>query len=307
MLNEIFAKMNSREKEIISNLRSSNQEIRDKQAKELFYGNGKDTAELRKQIKSVMRKCFSGAKYRDKQKEIYDTLVSLVWEDILKDSSKKLENAYNIPSYFWTLAKNCANNNRRYIHECIGIKDDEDLGPKNDKPNNDDDVHNDTLQVIIEDDSQIEEKPRELIAAELLNKYISKINRKEYRDIIIAIDINHWSHEKITRMLGIRPDDIDQFHRRAKLALTQAALPYIKKHCEAFFRRHSHLISPEDKTILERFFNYDDISKGTETAKAYMRLDKAVKKERKEAEREWRRAVREYKQQKKEFETTNNI
>lgn len=298
--------MNIREKEIISNLRSPEAATKNRQVFELFYGKGKDTEVLRKKVKDVIHFCFSGDKYHGKQDEIYDTLVSLICEDIWKASAETIEKIDNLSWYFFRLARNCANRNRSIIHVCIGIKDDTTLGAEHDKKQEEEEIIDDILTVFIDDNPNDGDKPREDVAAAIVNRYISKVPRKEYRDIIIAIDINDWSHEQITRKLGIRPKDIDQFHRRAKLALTTAALPDIKKHCVVFFHKYRYLLSQEDSERLDCFFSNSGISKGNDIASIYLSLVKAVNKERTEHTKEWRRAVREYKKRQKELETTNN-
>lgn len=298
--------MNTREKEIISNLRSPEVATKNRQVYELFYGEGMDTEVLRKKVKDVLRFCFSGDKYRSKRGEIYDTLVSLICEDIWKASPETIEKIENLSWYFFRLARNCANRNRSIIHVCIGIKDDITLGAEHDKKQDEEEIIDDILTIFMDENPDNVDKPREDVAAAIVNQYISKIARKEYRDIIIAIDIYDWSHEQITRKLGIHPKDIDQFHRRAKLALTKVALPDIKKHCAVFFRKYRYLLTPEDSERLDCFFSNSGISKGNDIAAIYLTLVKAVNKERTEHTKEWRRAVMEYKKEQKELETTNN-
>lgn len=297
--------MNIREKQIIRNLRSLDAEVKNRQVSELFYGKGKDTEHLRNQVDKVVRYCFSGQKYYGMRREIYDTLVSLICEDIWNTSADVLEKIENLSWYLFKLSRNCANRRRNYIHVCIGVKTDTEIGPSNDKAAEDDISDDDVITIFLDENQTDEEQVRDDVAIEVVNRHINKISRKEYRDIIIAIDINGWSHEKITEKLGIRDEDIDQFHRRAKLALTQAALPDIKNYCADFFEKKKHLLSEEEISKLQAFFEGTGKPKESEIAKLYIKLVKVAKKDRNERTKEWRRSVREYKAQIKELENTN--
>lgn len=295
--------MNIREKEIIRNLRSKDAEVKNRQVAELFYGKGKDTEQLRNQVNKVVLYCYSGLKYKDMRREIYDTLVSLICEDIWNAPDEVLDNIDNLSWYFFRLSRNCANRMRNYIHVCIGVKTDVAIGPSNDKESEDDSTE-DAISIFLDENRADDEQSRDDVALDIINRYISKIPRKEYRDIIVAIDINDWSHEKIAKEFGICDKDINRFHRRAKVALTQVALPDIKNHCADFFYKNRDLLSEKDGSMLQLFFDGTDKLKTSEIAKIYIKLIKVVKKNRAEKAKSWKRSVRDYKAQIKEFENT---
>lgn len=291
--------MNIREREIILRLNSKNPDVRNRQVSELFYGKGEDTRRLREEFNKIIRYCFQGPKYRGMHDDIYSTLVSLVCEAIWSAREDKFEEAQNLEAYFFRMARNCANGKRRFIDQALGINDREESlegegfkQPVGEDPR--DDGGDDLLIILTFGRSDISsDRSRKELAKELVERYISSIANDNYRTVLYAVDIWKWPHERIEKELGI--DNIDQAHRRAKLALIRAALPDIRKCCGEFFRHHRDCVSADDAAILDRFFAGEDRVPRKAVSVAYSNLLKVVKRERVAFLKEMKRRAREEK------------
>lgn len=290
--------MNIREREIILRLRSENPDVRSRQARDLFYGTEGDIS-LKEEIKKVVRFCFEGPKYAGMQKEIYDTLVSLVCEDILKASEDTIMGIQkSLKGYLFGIARNCANGKRDRIHTFLGINDkDESLDrdpirPPVAEPSGEDGPQ-DFLVVLFYGSEDVEPGgiSRKEMAKRLVERYINRVSSEKYRKILYAKDILKWSHARIERELGI--DNPEQNHRRARLALTRVALPDIRRHCADFFRHHRDCVSPDEASLLEKFFDGATGLPAEDVSKAFTKLIKVNTRERSEFNRAKARRAKE--------------
>lgn len=279
--------MNIREKEIIEKFRSEDPSIRERQVHDVFYGKREDTKALREAVMKVVRFCFSDKTYRDRTKDIYCILIPLIWEKFMKASDSTIQGIDNLPGYFYTVARNCANSERIYIDESLGIiKSSTPLGPEHDDKTDEEDDIAGIMDALIENKPKFEGMRQTEIAKVLLDEYISQIPRREYRDILYAIDLKGWSHEKIVKEYGYDPQIIDLYHRYAKLALTRIALPDIKRNCSTFFRKYSKVLSPQEKEILDNFFTDNGAYHEKDISAIYLKLVKRVRKQRNEEKKE---------------------
>lgn len=292
--------MNIREREIILRLRSENPGVRSRQAEELFYGKGEDTKRLREEFNKIARYCFQGPKYHGMHSDIYNTLVSLVCEAILEAKESSLEGARDLTSYFFKIARNCANGKRRFIDQSLGINDrDVSLDAEGSMPVAGEDPNVDDggglLAVLLygEDIPTSDLPSRKEMAVQLLERYMSGISCEKYRKVLDDVDVKGWSHERIEKEHGI--DNIDQNHRRARLALIRAVLPEIRKNCADYYRHHRSAVEPEDADILDRFFDGEGSLPGNAVAKAYSRLVKVVGRDRADFNKAMKRRAREEK------------
>lgn len=291
--------MNIREQQIIRGLRSSNERERGDLISELFFGKGGGTNDLKEILQRVVKICYGGAKYAGCYRQIYETLVEMVCLDIWKAADSTIEGIKELKGYFFQVTRNCANSNRKTIEGLLGINgQDRPINPERplpSEPEEPEDEDGSELFVFLffgGNDVELDGRTREDLARELVKRYIGQISRENYRKVLYAIDIWGWSHERIERELDIH--NIDQNHRRARLALTRVALPDIRKTCYGYFDRHRDSLSSGEADLLDRFFHAgggptDDV------AKAYMKLVKVVKREKAEFSKEMRRAVREEK------------
>lgn len=296
--------MNIREKGIINNLRSTNPAVKNRQVSDIFYSDKEETKALREIIHKVIRKYYSGEEYRQWKEDLYNTLVSMVCEDILE---APLSTLYGIkktlPDYLYGMARSCACR-RKYIDSALGIDSKHEfLDASRDIEDEPDSDPNGILIIFDHEDAIDEGRTSEAIAKELINKYINLIPNIDYRDILVAIDLNGESHEKVAKRLGISVGNVNTLHRRAKVSLTRAALPDIKKNCEEFFDKYRDVLGKEETDRLDAFFSGGRGSKEKEDdiARSYIRLVKRVKAMRVENSKAWKRAVNEYKEISQEF------
>lgn len=291
--------MNIREQEIIRGLRSTDERVRNRWVSDIFYGRGVNV--LKEQLNKVIRICYGGPKYRGMGKEIYDTLVSLVCDDIWTASDATMDGIRELPFYFFKTARNCANNKRKFIHDCLGINDrdvslDKEGGMPpvlRDEPEEGKDIDLFIILLYGNDDVEPGDKTREELAAELVERYIGRISCDAYRKVLYAVDIWGWSHERIERELGIT--NVDQNHRRAKVALTRVVLPDIRKNCAHYFHNHHDCLSQKEADLLDRFFEGVVGLSDDSVAKAYIKLVKVIKHDRTEFVKEMKRIAREEK------------
>lgn len=292
--------MNIREREIILRLRSENPGVRSRQAEELFYGRGEETKRLREEFNKIARYCFQGPKYRGMHGDIYNTLVSLVCEAIMEAKESSLEGARDLTSYFFRIARNCANGKRTFIDQSLGINDRDvsldiegSMPVAGDDPNVDDGGGLLAILLYGDDGPTCDLPSRKEMAERLLERYMSGVSCEKYRKILDDVDVKGWSHERIEKEHGI--DNIDQNHRRARLALIRAVLPEIRKNCADYYRHHREAVSPGDANLLDRFFDGESGLPGNDVAKAYSRLVKVVGRDRADFNKAMKRWAREEK------------
>lgn len=302
--------MNVREQEIIRGLRSDDECVKNRWVSDVFYGKGGN--ELKEQLNKVIRICYGGPKYRGMGKEIYDTLVSLVCADIWKASDSAMDGIKELPYYFFRLARNCANSKRKFIHDCLGINDrdvsldQEGVGPSGIRDEHEEEKGIDLFVILLygNDDVEPGDKTREELASELVEKYIGRISCDTYRKVLYAVDIWGWSHERIKQELGIT--NVDQNHRRAKVALTRVVLPDIRKNCAHYFHNHRDCVSHDEADLLDRFFDGAAGLSEDSVAKAYIKLVKVIKHDRTEFVKEMKRTTREEKNSRKAAKKEEN-
>lgn len=296
--------MNIREQEIIRGLRSTDERVRSRWVSDIFYGKGE--SELKEQLNKVIRICYGGPKYRGMWKEIFDTLVSLVCADIWNASDAAMDGIRELSYYFFKTARNCANSKRKFIHDCLGINDrdvsldDQEGGMPpviRDEPEKEKGLDLFVILLYGNDDVEPGDKTREELAAELVERYIGRISCDAYRKVLYAVDIWGWSHERIERELGIT--NVDQNHRRAKIALTKVVLPDIRKNCAHYFSNHRDCVSQKEADLLDRFFDGAVGLSDDSIAKAYIKLVKVIKHDRMEFVKEMKRTAREEKASRK--------
>ena len=292
--------MNIREREIILRLRSGDPRVRNRQVEDLFYRKGAEGS-LQPELNKVISFCFQGPKYAGLKEELYNTLVTLVLKDVDKASDETMLGIEKtLKGYFFQMARNCANRERKYIDRSLGINDmDVSLDREGRRPLVGEDpweeTEDDLLSVLLfGEDHPAEDQPRrKVMACMLLERYMAGIKVEDYRKILYAIDIEEWPHDRIERELQIK--DIDQTHRRAKLALIRAALPDIRKHCSDYYAHHRGDVSPAEADLLDRFFGGESKVPGKKVAEAYSNLLKVVRREKKDLLKAKKQSIREEK------------
>lgn len=301
--------MNIREQRIIQGLRSEDERQRGDMVSALFYGKGGTTNQWKEILQRVVKICYGGPKYGGMYREIYETLVEMVCLDIFKASDAAIEGIKELKGYFFQTARNCANSNRKFIESSLGIDDKRTSLDDGDGklPVSDDGEEDATgffaLLLFGGEDADLEGRSREDLARELVKRYIDRIPCENYRKVLYAIDLWGWSHERIEREWGLR--NIDQNHRRARVALTKVALPDIKKTCGDYFGRHRDSLTGTEAALLDRFFQGETVPPDA-AAKAYAKLVKVVRHDQAEFRKQMRRAVREEKAAQKESNQKKN-
>lgn len=306
--------MNKSEREIINQLRSEDKTIRDQTFADVFYPKTGVRNVICQAVWNITYMTV-GPKSKNLQ-SFYDTLTSLVFEDLKNANPSKIDEAENISGYFFTLAKNCRIRAINYIDGKTSVvtKREDELTLKDDRAQEEDNVDNGVL-VIFEGDPRYDGMTGEQLATELIGRYISQIKNKEYRDILLAIDVGGVKPMKYAEELGVSPETIRSKHTHARIELVTIALPDIKKRSAEFYHKYRDLATSKDAELLDSFFDKNttplDVSKmkakqKEPIAKAFHRLSKKVRSERKQNSKQWNRAVREYKNEMKELEKGDN-
>lgn len=258
--------MNIREKTIINNLRSKNGDIVNRQLQQLFYTDincSDDIRAIRGAIQKTIRYFFSDRVYAGRFREIYDTVLEMLLKDIQKASTTVFDNVQNLKNYLKGMTHNiCVNpRKRKEIHICLGINTEDDpLIPSNDRE--------DDAETVGEKEGLFTEEPADVI----LERYISLIPNKSYRDILYELDIKEVKNIDYAAKHGMTVNAVNVCHRHAKIELTRAALAAIRKESKLIFEKNKQILSKSDAELLDSFFSGKPNSKDKKVAEALQRL-----------------------------------
>lgn len=268
--------MNIQEKKLIESfLQKENSTTHNKAISLLFWGkdvldaNGKKTHSewaVTRAIKNAVRKCYSGISYAGRWDELYSTFVSLFYQYLMNMNPDKFTEIEDLPSWMFRVATNFANSHRKKIDEILVIEDNvlSISSSKNDGslPLNENNT-NITDSVVTrrkiptqedEEESDCQEDSSKW-AEDLIAYYISQIQHEYYRTVLYAIDIYGMSITDFAEEQGKKVSAIHNDHKRAMMALIQAALPDIRWRAKKLFDRFACELTLEETATLSIFFS----------------------------------------------------
>ena len=290
--------MNIREKAIIKNILSKDERTRSNQISSLFYGEGSDFREIRGEIRKKVLLCFSGRKYYGRDSEIYDTVVSLICESILRYGPKMIDTVTgSLKAYLAIMTYNCCNSNRKFIDDILGIKSasEEEVSDRNGKNGEESQDNKRDMDTPVENSTSPD------WAVDMVQYYVDKIPHSYYREVLYALDISLMSFEDFAEEQGKTVAQIHTDHRRARIALIQGALPDIREKSKWLYLHNRELLPAKETAVLDNFFS-GSMKKESEkqTAEAYIRLIKILHNEFEDDEKERRREERDRKRLERE-------
>lgn len=308
--------MNSSEKRLIECLINRNDVKRyDAAVNFLFYGE----SHITHTIQDVVRKSFSAHKYDSVRNCIYDVFANQFYEYfVLQAKPDTLRKIDDLGKYIFRAAVNCANSKRKQIDTALGLPvatHEVGFTPRYDREDDEDNSEayqensvlteqgHDNIQSQEIESAHVDETGTSVdMAAFILEGYIKRIDKKEFREVLYALDIEGLSSKEYAARTGETSTSIDMRHSRALTELTRVALPDILKRCKGVFVRFQGLLSSLQVSILQEFFetgNLGDKEKQKRIATAYKALAKAAKKEYEMEEKEYKRDKRERELQEK--------
>lgn len=307
--------MNIQERKLIESfLQKENTTVHNKAVSLLFWG--KDVQDARgsrthsewavtRAIKNAVRKCYSGISYTGRWDELYSTFVSLFYHYLMNLNPDKYTAIDDFPSWMFRVATNFANSRRKEINQILVIEDnvsplatskDEEAAPSTDHPFITTDVITPNKIPAHEDDEDTDDhEDSSKWAEDLIAYYISQIQHDYYREVLYAIDLYGMSITDFAEEQGKKASAIHNDHKRAMMALIQAALPDIRWRAAKLFDRFRDALTREEADTLSNFFSglQGDIQA---VVLAYNKLRKISKRETAEEEKEERSQRRRAKQ-----------
>lgn len=294
-------KMNIQEKRLIEAfLDTGNAVLHNKAVELLFYGrkgtdaNGRTICrefDVTRAVRNAVSIYYSGSLYAGRQKEVYDTFISLFHAYLLKLNPDKLREIDNLQNWMFRVAKNFANSHRKEVNELLGIEDsvigfnmrmDVDEPEETDCANarSQEDVEPYMRKIPEKDnDSDSSSEHSSKWAEELVAEYISRISHPYYREVLYAVDVNGMDMEDFAEEQGKRLSAVYNDHKRAMSALIQAALPDIRWRAPKLYESFKLELNDAESEVLERFFYHNVITDMPRVIKAYVKLLKIAKRE----------------------------
>ena len=293
--------MNIQEKRLIEAfLDTGNAALHNKAVELLFYGrkgtdaNGRTICrefDVTRAIKNAVSIYYSGSLYAGRQKEVYDTFVSLFHAYLLKLNPDKLRGIDNLQNWMFRVAKNFANSHRREVNELLGIEDNvvgfsmamdvdnrEETGCMDSRSPEDGEPY--TRKIPEKDnDADSSSEHTSTWAEELIAEYISRIAHPYYRELLYAVDVNGMAMEDFAEEQGKRLSAVHNDHKRAMSALIQAALPDIRWRAPKLYESFRFELNDAESEVLERFFYHNIITDMPRVIKAYVKLLKIAKRD----------------------------
>lgn len=267
--------MNIQERKLIESfLQKENSNIHNKAVSLLFWG--KDVQDARgvrthsewavtRAIKNAVRKCYSGNSYSGRWDELYSTFVSLFYQYLMKLNPEKYTGIDDFPSWMFRVATNFANSHRKKINQILVIEDNvstlpssKDVGSLHPVENTNTSINIVTLKKIPtpeDDEDSDSHEDSSKWAEDLIAYYISQIQHEYYRTVIYAIDLYGMSVTDFAEEQGKKVSAIHNDHKRAMMALIQAALPDIRRRSKKLFDKFSSALTLEEVDTLSKFFN----------------------------------------------------
>lgn len=231
--------MNAREKAIASNLVSDDLEISYYQSQYVFFEeNIRDEVimSIRRKIRSLIRKCFSGEEYAGKYQDIYLEVVDIVVSNLRISRKSFLETDSSLEAYIVTVAKNiCIKPSRKAeINTRIGVKNDKSIEFDPPEPNTGAD----------EED-----------AKRILYSFIKLIEDSIDRDILIETQIKGTRNIDYARTHNMTVNAVNSRMKRVRIEFIQVALPLLRETNKEIFIKNKEYLSKADSDILTRYFS----------------------------------------------------
>ena len=315
--------MNVQEKKLLEAFLNQN-DVRqhDRAVELLFYGrtvidaSGREIHtefDVTRAIRRAVSICYSGPLYSSRQREVYDTFVSLFKDYLLRKPRETFDEIEDLQNWMFQVAKNFANSHRKSMHEILVIDEmsvpfdrKQDVTETEDSGYGDEtriDVGSDRRPVKVpdeDDDSSDDPEHSSKWAEDLIGEYICRIPHAYYREVLCVLHIYGMSMEDYAEEQGKKLSAIHNDHKRAVAALIQAALPDIRWRSPKLFDSFRDSLDSVEIELLGRFFENGDVEDMDGLVKAYVKLLKVSKRETREMDKAEKKEERERRREAKE-------
>lgn len=321
--------MNTRERLLIEALYDVQDKTRNNAAVTMFFYNvrrrdvnGKATtvkSQYAVMMENIVRKYFSGEKYRGSFREVYDTFATEFYKYLLTVSKEKFLATENFENYLFVSVSNFCRNttHRKAMDVALGIEEDifspfsyyNDRAEEADNPSDCRPLvflateEKDSASRIKNPEQEDDGDSSSLWAEKLLNGYINQISNDYYRLVLNAVLIEGMEREDFAEEQGKKVTAVYNDVKRAIDALIKVALPDVKVRTRSLFFNNKEELSSKDQEILERFYYGETSEKEiSDVLKSYSNLRKQANRVRLESEKELKSEAREQRRIEKEQE-----
>lgn len=271
--------MNSREKQIITCLFDTGNELRRNESINILF-NGKYVTDqdghrhfqktpYATAIGNAVRKYFSGlSRFDIKFDHIYCSFETEFLEYLIKLGQDKLMEIDQLDRWLFTVACHFAANPyyRKKVVTAVGVDESIDytfVGLDVTTDRDEDSLADDSTDAIVVDSPEtgigqkmkIPEPDDSDWAENKVRSYIDKIPHEYYRTILSAIMLDNVSHDDFAKQQGKKKSAIYNDLSRAMDSLIVAALPDIRYRTKQLFRLYGNRLSDEtSRSLMEQFY-----------------------------------------------------
>ena len=272
--------MNSREKQIVTCLFDTENELRRNESINILF-NGKYVSDqdghrhfqktpYAKAIGDAVRKYFSGlsSRYDVSFEHIYCSFETEFLEYLLKKGQDKLMEIDQLDRWLYTVACRFAANPyyRKKVVSAFGVDESADyafVGLDVTTDRDEDSLADDTSDSIVVDSPEtgigqkmkIPEPDDSDWAENKVRSYIDKIPHEYYRTVLREIMLNNISHDDFAKQQGKKKSAVYNDLSRAMDSLIVAALPDIRYRTKQLFRLYGDRLSDETaRKLMAQFY-----------------------------------------------------